>query len=345
MSLSKPSLLEKGDTIGVVAPSSGFSAFVPHRLQNASEYLRNEGYKIKLFPTATSSKGHSSDTAKNRAKDINEAFNDDEIKAIICNIGGYTANKTLKYLDFSTIKDNPKIFCGYSDISVLHYALHTQSNLMTFYGPCIMTQFAEQPKPLPYTIDYFNKAVCSSKPVGKIKPSDKWTDEILDWMQRLDLERSRKMIKNNGYEWLRQGKAEGILMGGCLPSIMHLKGTKFWPNHKNAIMFLDIPESHDFTKGEPVSEVDSLLTDLDLYGTLSQIKGLIVGRPTHYSAEEVTELKKILLENTVTYNIPILYGADIGHTDPILTLPLGVRALIDSHSNSFELSESGVTSS
>ena len=343
MPLSKPDRLEKGDVIGVIAPSSGFSAFVPHRLQNAVEYLKKEGYRVKLFPTATSSKGHSSDTPLKRANDINDAFGDDEVKAIICNIGGYTANQTLKFIDFDMIKENPKIFSGYSDISVLHYAFYAKSDLTTFYGPCTMTQFAEYPKPLSYTIDYFNKAVCSTELIGKIKPSDKWTDEIMDWFQKSDLKRSRKLIKNEGYEWLREGNAQGKIIGGCLPSIMHLKGTEYWPEHKGGIMFIDIPEGHDFTKGEPVAEVESLLTDLDLYGTLSSIKGLIIGRPTHYGKEELETLKKILVEITEPYKIPILYGADIGHTDPILTLPLGVKVKIDSHSDSFEVLESGVS--
>ena len=244
MPLSKPSRLRKGDTVGVIAPSSGFSAFVPHRLQSAVEYLKKEGYRVKLFPTATSSSGHSSDTPLKRANDINDAFSDDEVKAIICNIGGYTANQTLRFIDFDMIKENPKIFSGYSDISVLHYAFYAKSNLTTFYGPCTMTQFAEYPKPLSYTINYFNKAVCSPDPIGKIEPSDKWTDEIQDWLQKLDLERPRKLIKNEGYEWLREGDARGKLIGGCLPSIMHLKGTEYWPEHKGGIMFIDIPESH-----------------------------------------------------------------------------------------------------
>ncbi len=343
MHLSKPGRLAEGDTIGVIAPSSGLSAFIPHRLQNAVKYLKEEGYGVRLFPTATTSIGHSAETQQKRAKDINDAFGDEEIKAIICNIGGNTANQTLKFIDFDRVRENPKIFLGYSDISVLHYAFFARSNLTTFYGPCAMTQFAENPRPLSYTMDYFNRAVCSLDPIGEIRPSEKWTDEILDWSKKLDLERPRKLIKNEGYEWLREGRAEGRLIGGCLPSIMHLKGTDYWPDHKGGIMFIDIPEGHDFTKGEPVSEVDAFLTDLDLNGTLSGIKGMIVGRPMHYGREELEALKKALVEVTEPYKIPLLYGADIGHTDPILTLPLGVKASIDSGLNSFEVLESGVS--
>ena len=107
-------------------------------------------------------------------------------------------------------------------------------------------------------------------------------------------------------------------------------------------MLIDIPEGHDFTKGEPLGEVESLLADLDLNGTFSKICGMVVGRPFRYNAVESEALKKALIEATEPYSLPILYGADIGHTDPVLTLPLGAKARIDSERNAFEILESGV---
>src|SRR3989344_6417913 len=179
MDLIKPQILKKGDVIGIIAPSAGLAAIMPHRLDNAVKFLESQGYKIKEFPCTRKINGWESAPAKERAREIMDAFLDKELKAIICTIGGNTANKTLKYLDFEKIKQNPKIFCGYSDISVLHYAILKKTGLVTFYGPCAMTQFGEYPKPLNYTINYFNKAVVEGK-IGTVSPSDLWTDEILD---------------------------------------------------------------------------------------------------------------------------------------------------------------------
>lgn len=336
----KPNKLEKGDTIAILSPSAGLAAVFSHRLENAINFLKSKGYKIKEYPSTRSRSGWESAPAKNRAEDIMGAFLDKNVKAIICAIGGNTANKTLKYLDFKKIKNNPKVFCGYSDISVLHYAINKKSNLTTFYGPCAMTQFGEYPNPLKYTLSYFNKAVTDT--IGRISPSEKWTDETLDWSQKLDLTRPRKLNKNPGFEWLKKGKAEGEIIGGCLHSIVHLLGTEYWPNHKNKILFIEIPEGQDFNKGEPLPEVDSLLCDLELNGLFKEIKGLIVGRPFKYDHEEIEQFKKIILDNTKDYDLPILYGVDIGHTDPQITIPLNVMVEIDSNKNLFEIKESGV---
>ncbi len=331
-----PLLIQKGDTIAIIAPSAGLAAIFPHRLNNAIKYLESQGYKIKEFLCTRKNNGWESASAEERANDIMDAFLDKEVKAIICEIGGNTLNKTLKYLDFKKISKNPKIFCGYSDISVLHYAINKKCNFKTFYGPCAMTQFAEFPKPLEYTIKYFNKAVVEGK-IGNINPSKEWTDEVLDWGQKKDLERPREMKKNKGFEWLKQGKASGKILGGCLHSLTHLIGTEYWPNHKDKILFIELPEGEDISKGEPLAEVDAQLANLDLAGIFNQIKGLIVGRPFRYNDEETEKFKEIILDNTRDYSFPILFGVDIGHTDPQITIPLGAKSKIDSEKNLFEI--------
>ena len=329
-----PSLLKKGDTIGIIAPSAGLAAIFPHRLDNAIKYLESQGYKIKEFSCTRKINGWESASAKERANDIMDAFLDKEIKAIVCEIGGNTLNKTLKYLDFEKINENPKIFCGYSDISVLHYAINKKCNFTTFYGPCAMTQFAEFPKPLKYTEDYFQKAVVEGK-IGKISSSEKWTDEVLDWGQKKDLERPRKMKENKGFEWLKNGQAKGKIIGGCLHSLTHLIGTDYWPDHKDKILFIEFPEGEDIAKGEPLAEIDAQLADFELAGIFKEIKGLIIGRPFKRSEEEITKIKEIILDNTKDYNFPILYGVDIGHTDPQITVPLDAIVEINSEEDKF----------
>ena len=204
-----------------------------------------------------------------------------------------------------------------------------------------MTQMGENPKPLQHTREYFHKAISSGEPIGIVKPSKQWTDELLDWGKKLDLERPRKLVENPGYEWLRKSNAQGPLMGGCITSIMHLRGTEYWPDYKGKILFWEIPEGQDFSKGEPLVCVDAHLADLKLSGVFDQIKGMIVGRPFQYTQDQAQSLRKKILERTEGYKFPILYGADIGHSDPQITVPLGVEARIDSKSDRFEILEAG----
>lgn len=339
----KPKKLEIGDTIGLVSPSSGLANLFPHRLDNGIKSLNDLGFKTKEFSCTRKRDLWSAGTAEQRAKDIEDAFLDQEVNAIITTIGGTTLNEVIPFIDFNIIKNNPKIFCGYSDISIMHFSIFTQTNLTSFYGPCVMTQFGEYPKPLDYTINYFFKALNSTKPINNVHPSDKWTDETeLDWSLKKDLTRPRKLKNNKGYVWLKEGETKAPILGGCLPSILQLKGTKYIPDFKNKILFFEIPEGQEFNKGVPLEYVDSYLMDLKLAGIFDVIKGLIVGRPFKYTKEEEEIFKKLILKHTKDYSFPILYNVDIGHTDPMITLPLGVEVYMNSKTNTFRIMESGV---
>lgn len=338
----KPKRLEKGNTIAIIAPSGGLSALFPHRLNNAKLALERLGFKIKLYPTTQKFNNGKAGTKDERIKDILDAFKDKKVKAIICAIGGICNNELLNDIDYEIIKQNPKIFIGYSDNTLLHYAFFKKAKLITFYGPCAITQFAEYPKLLSYTKNHFLKALIKNKPLGKIMPSKFWTDELLDWSQKLDLTRARKLNKNEGYIWLKNGKISGDIVGGCLYSLLQLKGTDFDIDYTNKILFIETPEGQDFTKGEPLPYVESQIVDLKNAGVLGSIKGLIIGRPFGYSNEDKEKLKKVILEHTKEYDFPILFNVDIGHTDPMITLPLNIKVSLDSEENIFSIEESGV---
>ncbi len=341
--LIKPKRLSKGDTIGIVAPSAGNANIFPHRIENAVKALEKLGYKVKFARHSLERNNYVSSEPEKRASDINEMFKDKDISAIICTIGGDHSSQVLKYLDFELIKNNPKIFIGFSDISVLHYAFIKRSNLQTFYGPCAMTQFGEYPEILPYTLEYFNKALTSLEPIGEIFQSKEWTAEILDWTVKKDLDRPRKLIASEGYDWLKQGYASGPIFGGCVPSINHLTGTEYWVDPTGCIFFIDIPEGHEFGEGLPISVLDSYLSDLDNMGVFDKIKGLIIGRPYNYSDDDCNQLKKLILYYTQKHDYPIVLNANIGHCDPIITLPFGINTEIDSKRDIIFISESSVS--
>jgi len=340
--LIKPKHLQKGDVIGIVSPSAPLAGLVFHRVAKGLKMLESIGFKVKIGKHALKITGHTAGNPKQRAEDINNFFKDKNIRAIFSFIGGNHSNQILKYLDFDLIKRNPKVFLGYSDITVLHFALYTQANLVSFYGPAVLTQFAENPKTFLYTQQHFEKAVMYPKSIRRIEPSLYWTDEVLDWFKKEDLKRSRKMKKNNDWQWLKKGEANGIILGGCITSMMHLRGTRYWSDFSESILFWEIPESSgDFTKGESPESIDAHLTDLELSGVFDEIRGMIIGRPFGYTKKQTSQLIQIIKERTKDYNFPILFNVDIGHSDPMITVPLGIKIRINSHKNLFEFTESG----
>lgn len=341
--LIKPQHLRKGDTIGIVSPSAPLAGQVPHRVKRGVAMLKEFGFKVKIGKHALKITDHTAGSPKERAEDINDFFRDKEVKAIFTFIGGNHSNQILKHLNFDLIKKNPKIFIGYSDATVLHFALYTKARLVTFYGPAVLTQFAEKPKIFLYTREYLEKALMIPAPVGTVKPARQWTDETLNWFMKSDLTRPRKTRKNNGWQWLRAGKAEGPVLGGCITSMMHLRGTGYWPNFSGSVLFWEIPESErEFTRGESVAIIDAYLTNLELTGLFGEIKGMVIGRPFGYTRFQVKQLVKIIRERTYQYRFPILFNVDIGHTDPMITVPLGVRVELDSSKQLFKIEEGGV---
>jgi muramoyltetrapeptide carboxypeptidase LdcA involved in peptidoglycan recycling len=340
----KPKRLEKGDTVVIIAPSSGLAKLFPHRIENAKKVLEELGFRVKLFPTVSKFNDGKAGTVADRVKDIHDAFLDKSIKAIICAIGGLSANELLEELDYDLIKKNPKIFCGYSDITLLHCAFQKKSNLITFYGPCAMTQLGECPEPLEYTLGFFLKSVFGNKPIGKVTSSEKWTDEVLDWGSKEDLKRPRKLLSNKGYVWLKEGKAEGNIIGGCLYSLLQVKGTEYDLDYANKLLFVEVPEGENFTKGTPLSYVDSQLMDLKNAGVFTKIKGLIIGMAFGYTEDEREKFKDLVKDHVKEYDFPVLFNVNIGHADPIITVPLGVKANLDSYSNLFSIDESGTES-
>ncbi len=138
--------------------------------------------------------------------------------------------------------------------------------------------------------------------------------------------------------WLRQGLAEGPLIGGCIESLEHLRGTKFWPDFSDAILFLETSEE----KPSP-SDVDAMLMDYQNMGVLEQISGLLFGRPMRYAASEKQELHQVLLDRSSAYKFPVVAELDFGHTSPQFVLPIGCRARVDTTKGSIEILEGGVS--
>lgn len=333
----KAPALRKGDKIGVVSPSSGTAGAVPHRLERGVAQLEELGFRVKLGQFALNRRGYVSDTAKNRVTDLHDMFLDPEVRLIVAAIGGDHSCHLLPLLDFDLIAANPTLFMGYSDVTVLNVAIWQQTGLVTCNGPALLTDFAEYPQMLEYTLSWFLKAACDPAPIGVVKPSPRWTEEHLDWAEKRDLERPRRQDQSPGWTWLKDGIGEGLLIGGCLESLQHLRGTTYWPAWDDAILFVETSE-----EVPSPAEVDGILADYDNMGVLSRLRGMLVGRPMGYSAAEREELRRIVLERTAAFEFPIVTDMDFGHTAPQFTLPIGCRARIDASSQRFEILEGAV---
>jgi muramoyltetrapeptide carboxypeptidase len=309
----------------------------PHRVERGVQHLQSLGFKVRIGHHALNQRGFVSDSPQSRVDDIHSMFGDSEVKAIVAAIGGDHSCHLLPLLDYDLIRNNPKVFMGFSDITVLNLAIWKKTDMVTFNGPALLTDFAEYPRMFEYTQRYMLKALCEAGPIGVIEPSTRWTEEFLDWSEKEDLKRPRAHHNSAGWTWLREGVAEGVLIGGCLESLEHLRGTSFWPEWQDAIMFFETSEY-----APSPERIDGMLMDYENMSVLQRLKGLMVGRPMHYTEEEKQQLREVVLERTRGYTFPIVTDMEFGHTAPQFTVPVGCRARIDAENQRFEIIEAAV---
>lgn len=341
--LQKPAKLNAGDKVAIISPSWG-GAGEPElrwRYEQGVERLCDVfGLEVVAMPNSLKGADYLYDHPEARAADLMEAFRDKHIKGIITTIGGSESIRLLPYIYFDVIKDNPKIFMGYSDATIPHLFCH-KAGLSSFYGPAIMTDFAENVAMDSYTVNLIERTLFSDEAVGEIEPAKQWTSERLEWDIKNKHTR-RKMHQNQGYEVLQgTGVVQGRLIGGCIAVLEFAKGTMLWPEEKyweNSIFFFETSEE----KPSP----DAMMRWLRNYaaqGILQKANGIIFGKPQdemYYEAYKeaiLTVMKEYELED-----LPILYNLNFGHTEPKMILPYGAMAEIDCMNGTFAILESGV---
>jgi muramoyltetrapeptide carboxypeptidase LdcA involved in peptidoglycan recycling len=276
-----------------------------------------------------------------------EAFSDSSIKAIISTLGGDDSIRLLPYLDFDTIRENPKIFLGYSDTTISHFACY-KAGIVSFYGPAIMVNFAENGGMFSYMVSSIRRTLFNSEIIGEIEPNrDGWTVEFLDWADRTLQNQKRKLNPNTGWKFLQgKGVITGALIGGCLECLEFIKGTELWPGKNEwdgKILFLETSEEAP----SPVA-VTRFLRNLTAQGILERLGGVIFGRPGgQIPPEEFINydqaILKVLDEEMGLLDIPVITHMDFGHTDPMFILPYGIKAQIDCETEKFTITENAVT--
>ncbi|MFJ7973381.1 S66 peptidase family protein [Psychrobacillus sp. NPDC096389] len=341
--LIKPKMLQAGDKVATISLSWGGAGEpdLKWRYEQGVERLEKVfGLEVVAMPNSLKGADYLYENPQVRAEDLMNAFKDPTIKAIISNIGGSESIRLLPYIDFDVIRSNPKIFIGYSDATVTHLFCH-KAGISSFYGPAILTDFAENVEMYDYTVEALKKSLFSNEVIGDIKQAQEWTSERLLWVVE-NKNTQRKMNPNKGYEVLQgKGVVQGRLIGGCIEVLEFAKGTSLWPDQsywKNSILFFETSEDTP----EP-TYIEYWLRNYGSQGILQNVKGIVFGKPQHekYYEEYKESILRIMKELNIT-DLPILYNLNFGHTEPKFVLPYGAMAEIDCDNRAFSILESGV---
>ncbi|MUV37745.1 Muramoyltetrapeptide carboxypeptidase [Lentibacillus sp. JNUCC-1] len=341
--LQKPTKLMPGDTVATISPSAGIAGeqALRWRYDQGVERLRDVfGLDVVAMPNSLKGVDYLYEHPEARAEDLMQAFGDDNIKAIITNIGGSESIRLLPHIDFSVIRNNPKIFMGYSDVTISHLFC-LKAGLSSFYGPAIMTDFAENVAMDPYTVEMVQRTLFTDEPIGQIAPAKQWTSERLEW-EIANKYTQRTMQPNSGYELLQgAGVVRGRLIGGCIQVLEFAKGTEIWPEPEhwdNSILFFETSEE----KPDPML-MTYWLRNYAAQGILQKANGMIFGKPqdeAYYEAYKKA-IKTVMREYGLD-DLPIMYNMNFGHTEPKMILPYGAEAEIDCENQTFAILESGV---
>lgn len=300
--------LQPGDTIGIVAPSRPIYPY-QKEIYEGIENLKKIGFNVKTGKNLEQKLYYSAGTPEQKADDINEMFRDKEIKAIICATGGSSSNQILDLIDFNLIRENPKIFLGYSDITTLLLAIHSKTGLITFHGPDA------------YEFFHISK-------------------DAQNFFLDLTSGRENTYSYPKGMRVIKHGKAGGKLLGGNILVMNALIGSSYFPDLNSNILFWEAVNLSP-------AMIDFKLNELKVAGILDKISGMIIGHLSECTDKKYPEddrsLDEIILEITKKHTFPIIQLDYFGHDiDNFYTFPIGINSQIDTEKFSFEILNSPV---
>jgi len=312
----KPNRLTEGATVALIAPASGVEA---EEFEKALQNLINLGFKVKPGKYAREQRGFLAGSDEERLADLHQAFSDREVKAVWCVRGGYGATRILPYLNYNLIRRNPKILIGYSDITALHIAISQKTGLVTFHGPVAASSFS----------DYTKKHLINTL----MNPTVPYTVEISP-----DNAANESSLYKT--QTIRAGKCRGTLIGGNLSLLAALAGTSYAlkRNLRGKILFIE-------DVNEPPYRIDRMLTQLKESVDLRGISGIALGVFKGGSADDAetsNPLIDVFKEQFGKLGVPVVYGLSFGHIRDQFTLPVGIKAELDTEKATLTFLESGV---
>ena len=326
-----PEKLKAGDEVRIIAPSRSMAILGEDCKKLATERLESLGLKVTFGKHVMEFDPDSfSTTIENRLEDLHDAFRDKNVKAILTVIGGFNSNQLLDYIDYDLIKENPKILCGYSDITALSNAIYARTGLVTYSGSHY-SSFGML-KGFEYEFEAFKKMFFQEEEV-EIKSSEEWSDDA--WF--IDQE-NREFIPNEGMFVINSGEAEGKIVGGNLCTLNLLQGTKYMPDITDSILFI---EDDNMAGKLFFVEFDRNLQSLMHLPEFKTVRGIVIGR--NEKGCEMTKEKwiKLIKGKKELSNIPVIAGADFGHSTPRFDFPVGGTAKLVARENEIKLTIKG----
>lgn len=314
MPIIKPKKLKKGDVIGLISPASSPDDL--SRIDRGVQYLEKLGYRVEVGKNVGFVQGYLAGTDLQRLNDLHDMFRNKNVKAIFNVRGGYGSARLLDKIDYNLIKKNPKIFVGYSDINALQAAFFTKCGLITYAGPMVAVDFHDEVSP--FTEDVFWRTITSDKKIGKINNP-----------------------RNEKFFILNKGRAEGRIIGGNLSLFVSILGTEYFPKVKDTILLLE-------DIGEAPYRIDRMLNQLKLAKVLKQIKGIILGHFVDCVEADPSKTSFSLNEVIIDYfqnasKLPVIYNVKHGHIKDNITMPYGLKCILNASKGFIEIPESGVS--
>lgn len=314
-----PEKLSAGDEIRVIAPSRSMAIIGEETRRIAQECFDTLGLKLTFGKHVEEIDDFASSSIESRIEDFHEAFTDKNVKGILTVVGGFNSNQLLPYIDWDKVRNNPKVFCGFSDITALNNAILAKTGLVTYsglhYSTFGMREYFE------YCLEYFKKCVMSDEPIN-VQPSKEWTDDFW-YLDQTD----RHPEVNEGWLVLNEGSTEGRIVGGNLCTLNLLQGTDFMPDLSNSVLFIEDDEEvlpHHFDR-----DLVSLIQQPGFVG----VRGIVVGRFQRASKMTNELIRQLIATKKELKRIPVIANVDFGHTNTIFTYPIGgtVEIMAEAH--------------
>ncbi|MEG6586693.1 S66 peptidase family protein [Dendrosporobacter sp. 1207_IL3150] len=305
----KPRRLKSGDTIGIISPASPGAE---EHVTAGTTWLEEKGFRVRLGQSVGQTFGYLSGADDIRAADINNMFASPDIDGIICLRGGYGSMRILESVNFDIIKNNPKVFVGYSDITALHLSIVQRTGLVTFHGPMAASDFGKNPSD--YTSDCFLRAITDTTPLGQIINPPGTQDPI----------------------FIVPGSAHGILTGGNLSLIAATLGTPYEIDTRGKILCIE-------EVGEAPYRIDRMLSQLLLAGKFDDCAGIVFAVCADCEKDDDSpdfSVEEVLRDRLAKLNKPLLYNLYFGHTADKATIPFGLTANLGDLADGLVITES-----
>jgi putative carboxypeptidase yocD len=309
-----PDKLKPGDEIRIVAPARSVGDIDERVLDRAKTTLASLGLKVTFSKNAFSRNQRGCPTDDEKVEDLHTAFIDENVKCVLSAIGGFNSNQLLDKIDWQIIKDNPKIFGGFSDITVLNHAILAKTGMVTYAMPNFYC-FGLPPENS-YSLEYFQRCLFADQPdYYEMQPAKYWYD--FPWSY--DEISPRQALKNDGPRIVQSGLAKGTMIGGNLCSLNLLNGTDYFPKVTGDIVLCIEDDSYDSIPETVERNIQSLMQQ----PFFRQVKAILIGRFQGESRATDDMISDIILSKNIDSKIPVVVNLDFGHTDPKFIYPVG----------------------